>query len=98
MGLFINSLLTEDDTIPKEAFEDSADQDQNAQNMQSGFWSILSMFSILDQHNCFRVLQTKRRLFLVNEKAWLIYSIVKEVKRTKVHYFPKNKCCPKYLW
>ena len=32
----------------QEAFVDSVDQDQTAQNMQSDFWSALSIFFILD--------------------------------------------------
>ena len=61
-----------------EAFEDSADQDLTAQSVQSNVRSTLSTFCILDYN---KMVSSSRNgiIFLANEKARFIFSVVKEL-------------------
>ena len=62
----------------QEAFVYSIDQEQTAQNVQSDLWSTLSLFFIID-YNYTVSSSCNGTVFLANEKAWFIYSVVKEL-------------------
>ena len=63
----------------KKLFEDSVDQGQTAQNVQSDLWSTLSAFFTLD--NFWSVSSTYNGIvFLSNEKLQFIYLVAKELK------------------
>ena len=62
----------------QEAFADSVDQDQTGQNVQFGLPFTQSTFFILDcKLTVFS--SCNGSLFLANEKAWFIYSVVKDL-------------------
>ena len=66
-------------SLTQEAFVDSVDQDQTAQNVQSDLWSTLSTLFTLD-YNLTVSSSYRRRVVLAYEKVRYIYLIVKELK------------------
>ena len=63
-----------------EAFADSVDQDQTAQNVQSDLLSTLSTFH---SRNLTVSLYLKGSVILANQNARFIYSVVKELSNVR---------------
>ena len=78
-GLQVKHLTTEPrgTLTTQEAFGDTVDQDETAQNMQSDLWSTLSTFFILD-YNYTVSSSCNGSVFLANEIERFIYSVVRE--------------------